>query len=84
VRSIGKSDAQATRLGDAVIRWSKEGDEHVLRLRNGSIAARVKPVGKLWRVHYANGTRSDLMNLTRAKDAARLILVAKVAHRAAA
>ena len=88
VRSIGKSDArataQATRLGDAVIRWSKEGDEHVLRLRNGRIAARVKPEGKLWRVHYADGTRSDLMNLTRAKDAARLILVAKVAHRAAA
>ena len=87
MRSIGKSNArataQATRLGDAVIRWSKEGDEHVVRLRIG-VAARVKPEGKLWRVHYADGNRSDLMNLTRAKDATRLILVAKAAHRAAA
>ena len=34
-----RATAQATRLGDAVIRWSKEGDEYVLRLRYGRIAA---------------------------------------------
>jgi hypothetical protein len=87
VRSPAKSDArapaQAERLDGAAIRWTGEGDQHVLRLRTG-VAARVRPEGKLWRVHYADGNRSDLMNLPRAKDAARLILVAKVAHRAAA
>jgi hypothetical protein len=66
----------------ADIRWSKEDDDYVLRLRNGHI--RVKPEGRLWRVHHADGTRFDLMNLMRAKEAARLILVAKVAHLAAA
>jgi hypothetical protein len=79
-----RATPDVTRLDGADIRWSKEGDEYVLRLRNGRIAARVKPEGKLWRVHFADRNRSDLMNLTRAKDAARLILVAKVAHRAAA
>jgi hypothetical protein len=88
VRFAAKSEPRGTphvtRLDGAAIHWSREGDEHVLRLRAGRVTARVKPEGKLWRVHYADGTRSDLMNLTRAKDAARLILVAKVAHRAAA
>lgn len=86
VRFAAKSEPRATpdatRLDSADIHWSTEGN-YVLRLRNGRIAACVKPEGKLWRVHCADGTRSDLMNLTRAKDTARLILVAEAVKKAA-
>jgi hypothetical protein len=58
-----RATAQAERLDGAAIRGTREGDEHVVRLRT-DVAARVKPEGTLWRVHYADGNRSDLMNLT--------------------
>jgi hypothetical protein len=59
------------------LRW----DGHRLRLRSGRFLATIAPDpdwSDMWRVHLPNGGVRDMVNLTRAKDAAQSIALASL------
>jgi hypothetical protein len=65
------------------LRW----DCHSLRLNSGRLMAAVEPDHEwpgLWRVRLPDGRLSDMVNLTRAKDAALLLALAVLNRRVAA
>jgi hypothetical protein len=59
------------------LRW----DGHRLRLRSGRLLATIVPNPDwdgMWRVRMPNGDASDMVNLTRAKDAALSLALASL------
>jgi hypothetical protein len=62
------------------LKWNKTADGYALRLgRSRKALVEVVPDAKwpdMWRVRKADGTLTDMVNLTRAKDAALSIALA--------
>jgi hypothetical protein len=59
------------------LRW----DGHRVRMRSGRLLATIVPDPDwdgMWRVRMPNGNVSDMVNLTRAKDAAQSIALASL------
>jgi hypothetical protein len=62
------------------LRW----DGNLLRLRSGRILARIEPDTTwpgMWRVKTPDGSYSDMVNRTRAKDAAISLILAALYRR---
>jgi hypothetical protein len=59
------------------LRW----DGYRLRLRSGRLLATIVPDSEwdgMWRIRMPDGYVSDMVNLTRAKDAAQLLALASL------
>lgn len=67
-------------VGRNNLQWSEAGGVHVLRLGKRTTAllhvVLDKSYPSMWRIRFADGSLSDMANLTRAKDAALHIAVA--------
>lgn len=59
-------------------------DGNKLRQKTGRLLAEIERDATMWRVRLPSGFRSDMVNLTRAKDAARTLALADLNYREAA